>query len=89
MASDKPKRLPHWNSIGELADYFDTHDMGEHLGQMPEAHLDVEIKRKKYLVAIDEVILSKLAEIAKKKSVSSEQLINSWLKERILENPTH
>ncbi len=88
MASDKPKSLPHWKSLDELADYFDTHDMGEHLDQMPEAHFDVEIKRRKCLVAIDEVILSKLAEIAKKKSVSSEQLINSWLKERILET-TH
>jgi hypothetical protein len=88
MASDKAKSLPQWHSIDELADYFDAHDMGEHLDQMPEVHLDVEIKKKKYLVAIDEVILSKLAEIAKKKSVSSEQLINSWLKERILET-TH
>ena len=85
MASSKSKSLPQWNSIDELVDYFDSHDMGDQLEHMPEVQIDVDIKSKKYLVAIEEEILSKLADIAKRESVSSEQLINSWLKERILE----
>jgi hypothetical protein len=52
---------------------------------MPEAHFDVSIKRRRHLVAIDAEIIAKLDEIAKSKQVSSEALINSWLKEKILE----
>ena len=85
MSSSKPKSLPGWRSIVGLVDYFDTHDMGEHLDQMPEAHFDVDIKSKKHLVAIEEETLSQLAEIAKKEGISSQELINSWLKERILQ----
>ena len=85
MSSSKPKSRPGWSSIDGLIDYFDTHDMGEHLDQMPEAHFDVDIKSKKHLVAIEEETLSQLAEIAKKEGVSSQELINSWLKERILQ----
>ena len=85
MASSKSKNLPQWNSIDELVDYFDSHDMADHFDHMPEVQIDVDIKSKKYLVAIEEELISKLADIAKKESISSEQLINSWLKERILE----
>jgi hypothetical protein len=88
MASKKSKDLPRWNSIDELVDYFNSHDMGDHFDHMPEVQIDVDIKSKKYLVAIEEELISKLADIAKKESISSEQLINSWLKERILET-TH
>ena len=59
--------------------------MGDQLDKMPEVQIDVDIKSRKYLVAIEEEILSKLADIAKRQSVSSEQLVNSWLRERILE----
>ena len=85
MSSSKTKSRPGWSSIDELVDYFDTHDMGEHLDQMPEAHFDVDIKSKKHLVAIEEETLSQLSEIAKKEGVSSQELINSWLKERVLQ----
>ncbi len=80
MASSELKSLPQWNSIDELVDYFDSHDMGVQLANMPEAQIS-----RKFFVAKEEEILSKLADIAKRESVSSEQLINSWLKERILE----
>ena len=85
MAKSKSKNLPRFGSIDELVDFFETHDMGEYWSQMPEAHFDVSIKRRRHLVAIDEEIIAKLDEIAKSKQVSSEALINSWLKEKILE----
>ena len=50
---------------------------------MQEADFDIKIKRRKHLVAIDEELVPKLNEIAKSKRVSSEKLINTWLKEKI------
>jgi len=51
--------------------------------KMPEAHFDVNIKKRKHLIALEEDIFDKLTEIAKSKNVSSETLINAWLKDRI------
>ena len=83
MAGSRSKALPKFKSLDELVKFFDTHDMGEYWGQMQEADFDLKIKRRKHLVAIDEELIPKLNEIAKSKRVSSQKLINTWLKERI------
>ena len=85
MSSTNPKSPPRRRSIDELVDYFETHDMGEHFDQMPETHFDVEIKSRKHLIVIDEEVLSTLAEIAEEEGVSTDELINTWLKERIVQ----
>lgn len=83
MAKSKSSTLPEFESLDELVDFFDNHDMGEYWEQMPEASFDIKIKRRKHLIAIDEEIVPKLNKIAKSKKVSSEKLINTWLKEKL------
>ena len=86
MEQNKSQSLPVWRSLDQLVDYFDTHDMGAHLEKMPEVAMEVDIKRKRHMVAIDGDTLVKISEAAKKKSVSSEQLINIWLRDKLLES---
>jgi CopG antitoxin of type II toxin-antitoxin system len=83
MAKSKSPALPKFESLDELVEFFDTHDMGDYWEQMPEASFDINIKRRKHLVAIDEEIIPQLNEIAKSRKVSSEKLINTWLKEKL------
>lgn len=83
MEKNKVKTLPRSKSIKELIDFFETHDMGDYWEEMPEAHFEVNIKKRKHLVALEEDIVGKLTEIAKSKKVSSESLINAWLKDKI------
>ena len=83
MEKNKAKALPRSKSVKELVDFFETHDMGDYWEEMPEAHFDVNIKKRKHLVALEEDIVDKLTEIAKSKKVSSESLINVWLKDKI------
>jgi hypothetical protein len=83
MEKNKSKTLPRSKSFKELIDFFETHDMGDYWEKMPEAHFDVSIKKRQHLVALEEDIIDKLAEIAKSKKVSSESLINTWLKDKI------
>jgi predicted DNA-binding ribbon-helix-helix protein len=52
---------------------------------MPEAHFEVDIKRKTHLFAIETGLANKLTEIAKNRKITSEALINAWLKEKIRE----
>lgn len=58
--------------------------MGEYLDHLHQVEMEVDIKRKRHLVAIDDDILARVGEVAKQRSVSSEELINTWLRERLL-----
>ena len=83
MAKSKPATLPKFNSTAELVDFFDTHDMGDYLEQMPEVDFEIKIKRRKHLIALEEDVVTKVTRIAKAKKVSSEALINTWIKEKL------
>ncbi len=85
MAENESTPLPHLQSLQELVEYFDAHDMGEHWDRMPETHFDVDIKARHCLVSIDANLMSNLSEIAKSRQVSVEVLIDAWLKERLQE----
>ena len=83
MEKNKVKTLPRSKSVKELVGFFETHDMGDYWEKLPKAHIDVNIKKRKHWVALEEDIAGKLSEIAKSKKVSSESLINTWLKDKI------
>ncbi len=75
----------HFHNLNELTEFFDSHDLGEYWEQMPEAHFEVDLKKRTHLIALDKEIADKLTEIAKSKQILFETLINSWLREKILE----
>jgi len=77
------KRTAPVRSLEELVEFFDAHDMGEYWDRLPEAHFEVDIKRRHCRVAIDEELMSKLSEIAKSRQVSVGVLIDAWLRERV------
>lgn len=75
-------KMPQFESVEELTEFFDNNDMSEYLDAMPEAHFDVEIQRRSFLVSVDKKLMQKLAELAKAQHTSTEQLVNSWLEEK-------
>jgi CopG antitoxin of type II toxin-antitoxin system len=83
MAENNPQKLPSFASLDELAEFFDTHDMGAYEEDLPAVHFDVNLQRRTHLVAIDEEINSKLTEIAEQEQMPTEALVNSWLREKI------
>jgi len=85
MAKSKPKHLPPSRSLDQLVEFFDTHDMGEVWEHLSEAHFDIDLKSRTHLVAINAELIHKLTVIAKLKRVSTETLVNSWLKEKMIE----
>lgn len=80
---ENKKTLPEFKTLGSLTDFFDDNDMGDYLETMPEASFDVDIKRRKHFVAVDEEIAGQLSEISKQEHVSSGAIVNSWLREKI------
>lgn len=87
MAENDSKKLPSFASLDDLVEFFDTHDMGEYEENLPEAHFEVDLRRKTHLVAIDEETNTRLTEIAAQERTPAEALVNSWLKEKISRYP--
>lgn len=85
MVENKSKPIPKFDSLDELVEFFDTHDLGEYWEHLPEARFDIDIKKRTHLFAIEEDLAEKLTEIARAKRIPSEALINVWLKEKLLE----
>ncbi|MDQ3013485.1 MAG: BrnA antitoxin family protein [Acidobacteriota bacterium] len=87
MPESNQQVLPAFASLDELVDFFDTHDLGDHLDQMPEAHFDVNLRRTTWLLAVDEEVVRRVAEIARQEQMPPEALVNRWLQERISSYP--
>ncbi len=64
MAEDKPRKMPRFASLDELVDFFDTHDMGEYLDQMPEVHFEVDIKRHRFRIIVKPTLIGGSADAA-------------------------
>jgi len=85
MAENSSSPLPKFGSVQELVGYFETHDLGDYLDHMPEVHFDVDIRKRTYLFEIEEDLARKLHAIAREKHVPAEQLVNVWLREKLVE----
>jgi hypothetical protein len=83
MPKSKTKSLPEFGALDALVDFFDENDLGDYWDSLPEVTFDIVLKRRRHLVALDERVASKLSEVARAKKVSSEKLLNSWLRERL------
>ena len=86
MSENKSENLPRFKSLDELADFFDTHDMGEYWEQMPEVRFDINIRKRGRLIAVNEELAGRLTEIAESKQIPPETLVELWLKEKISES---
>ncbi|MEK7833747.1 MAG: CopG family antitoxin [Acidobacteriota bacterium] len=87
MAENNQQTLPKFSSLEETVEFFDSHDLGDYLDQMPEAHFDVNLQRSTWMMAIDEEIVRRVSEIAKQEHLQPELLVNRWLQERISSYP--
>jgi len=77
--------LPRFNSLDELIEFFETHDMGEYEEQLPEVHFEVDLKKRIWLFALDEDLAVEVSRIARLRRISPERLINAWVREKVAE----
>jgi len=79
------KHLPRFKSLNRLVEFFEGHDWGEYLDEMPKARFDVGIKKRTHLIVIDPKLAGQLTRIARSRRTSSQGLINAWLKQKVHE----
>ncbi|OIN93563.1 MAG: hypothetical protein AUJ21_05665 [Anaerolineae bacterium CG1_02_58_13] len=85
----KTKRDPipkHFKSIEEAADFWDEHDLTDYWDLTKEVQMEVDIQRRVFLTALEPTLAQQLTAIAHKQGISTETLVNVWLKEKVEES---
>ena len=83
MSESRSKRLPGFRSVDEVVEFFENNDLGDYWEQMPEAHVDVDIKVRRHLFAVDEDLAAEVARIAQSRNMATAALVESWLWEKV------
>jgi CopG antitoxin of type II toxin-antitoxin system len=72
-----------FSSLAEAADFWDCHDLSEYLDQATELPLEVRLKSRVYLTALEPTLARRLVDQARQRGVTTETLINLWLSEKL------
>jgi len=86
MQKSKKKIEPipdEFKTIMEASDFWDTHDITDYWDDTKEVKFKVSLKKEPKYIALEESIAKKAFNVAKKKHVSIETLVNLWIKEKL------
>ena len=72
-----------FKTIMEASDFWDTHDIADYWDETKEVKFKVSLKKEPKYIVLEESIAKKAFNVAKKKHVSIETLVNLWLKEKL------
>lgn len=78
-------KIPDFKSLEEAADYWDTHSLADHFEETVPVEIEVCLPRRKITLEIDRDMQYRLKKIAQKKKQSYGKLINTWIREKILQ----
>jgi len=72
-----------FKTIMEASDFWDKHDSTDYWDYTKEVKFRASLKKEPKYIALEESIAKKAFNLAKKKHVSIETLVNLWLKEKL------
>ncbi len=86
---DKPRQrdpLPeHFNSLEEFWRFWDTHSTADYEDLMEDVDVRVDIRSSKIYCPVAKDIMAEVQAQARRHGVSTETLINLWLREKATE----
>jgi hypothetical protein len=80
------KRIPDFKTLEEAADFWDTHDFEDYVGDTVPVEVAVRsTRRKKTLtIPVELSVYAKIEALASRRRVRVETLVSRWLKEKVL-----
>lgn len=70
-------------TIEDAAEFWDSHDLADYWDLTEAVEFEVNLQRRRYLVALDPELAEKLAAEAHRRGLNTETLVNLWLIERL------
>jgi hypothetical protein len=72
-------------SYPDIAHYWDTHDLAEHWSYTRPEEFEVVYQMEVTYFALRNSLAARLSEIARRREVSEEALLNAWVRDRLLD----
>jgi hypothetical protein len=82
MAEDRTSSISQSRTLEEMADFWDTHSLTDYDDQTYEVEMTFAPSARRSLVGIDPELMRDLRRIARKRQVSTQTLVNVWLRQR-------
>ncbi len=89
MAKKVRDPIPEFDTLEEIADFWDTHSTADYDDVTHEVEFEIQLpphpKHKRTILLLPE-LSDKLEVSARKQGVSVETLVNAWLTEKVFEH---
>ena len=84
----RPKRDPvpeNFHSLEEFWAFWDTHSTADYEDLMEDVEIEIDIRSSRVYCAVARDLLAHLHAQARRQGVSTETLVNLWLREKAME----
>lgn len=72
-------------SYKEIGEFWDTHDISDSWNETKKAEFDVAIDSEMIYYAVDKTLSEKIQNLARKRGITPDTLLNLWVQEKIQE----
>ncbi len=77
--------LSNASSYREIGEFWSEHDVTDHWEDTLPAEFEVDIQEEKRYYPLERTLAEQVSEIAKRRGVAAETLLNLWVKEKVLQ----
>ena len=68
-----------------MGEFWDTHDLADFWDQTTPAEFEVDIRLEVTFYAVEHALSERIEEIARRRGISPETLLNLWVQEKVRE----
>jgi hypothetical protein len=83
MADEKVSSISQARTLEEIAEFWDTHSLADYNDQTYEVEMTFDPAARRTYVGIEPELLDELRRIARERRVSTQTLVNLWLRQRV------
>jgi hypothetical protein len=83
MAENRVSSISQARTLEEMADFWDTHSLADFDDQTHEVEMTFDPSARRSVVGIETELMAEIRRIAKERQVSTQTLVNVWLRQRV------
>ena len=83
MAENRVSSISQARTLEEMAEFWDTHSLADFDDQTHEVEMTFAPSARRSVVGIETELMAEIRRIAKERQVSTQTLVNVWLRQRV------
>jgi hypothetical protein len=83
MTDEKVSTISQASTLEEIAEFWDTHSLADYDAETYEVEMTFDPSARRTYVGIEPELLSELRSIARERRITTQTLINLWLRQRV------